>query len=81
MQIYGYEEKEIAQDVSFVRQRAARKVDVLPCVRYADRGRLPSAAVAAPVGGGTAFRHGLRDLQRLAQGDGFAHGIELPVGA
>lgn len=77
--LYGYGEKKVAQDVSFVRQRAARKVDVLPCVRYADRGRLHAAAVDASDGGGAAVRCRFRHVQRLAQGDGRAHGCELPV--
>ena len=49
-------EKEIAKDVSRMRQRAARKVDVLPCVRYADRGRLHAAAFDASDRGGAAVR-------------------------
>lgn len=77
--LYGYGEKKVAKDLSFVRQRAARKVDVLPCVRYADRGRLHAAAVDASDGGGAAVRCRFRHVQRLAQGDGRAHGCELPV--
>lgn len=77
--LYGYGEKKVAKDVSRMRQRAARKVDVLPCVRYADRGRLHAAAVDASDGGGAAVRCRFRHVQRLAQGDGRAHGCELPV--
>lgn len=35
--LYGYGEKKIAQDVSRMRQCAARAVDVLPFVRHAAR--------------------------------------------
>lgn len=77
--LYGYGEKKVAKDVSRMRQRAARKVDVLPCVRYADRGRLHAAAVDASDRGGAAVCCRFRHVQRLAQGDGRAHGCELPV--